>query len=61
MSEDTAVVVLLLLFVVLILTKRVIPWWIYERSVEKLRQYQDAQPKLLDVIRELMDLITKGK
>jgi hypothetical protein len=46
---------LLLLFIVGILTKRFVPWWVYEEVVEELRKYEDDAPQLLDAVQELTD------
>lgn len=61
MKEDVVVVFVLLGFVVLILTRRIIPWWVYERSWERLKQYQDNESKILKLITELLEIIDKKK
>ena len=48
---------LLMLFILGILTKRFVPWWIHEEALEKLKEYEDAAPALLDEVSTLIDLI----
>lgn len=57
MAGDLDAASLLLLFIVGILTKRFVPWWIYEEALEKLEQYESTAPALLDDIGELIDLM----
>ena len=48
---------LLMAFIIGILTKRFVPWWIHEEALEKLAQYEDAAPALLEEVTRLIDTI----
>lgn len=48
---------ILFLFIIGILTKRFVPWWIHEEALEKLAEYEDAAPALLDEVSRLIDAI----
>jgi hypothetical protein len=48
---------LLMLFIIGILTKRFVPWWVHEEALDKLAQYEDAAPALLDEVTRLIDTI----
>ena len=52
---------LLMLFIVGILTKRFVPWWVHEEVLEKLEQYEEAAPALLEVVDQLNDLLNDPK
>jgi hypothetical protein len=51
---------LLLLFIVGILTKRFVPWWIHEEVLDKLHEYEDAAPQLVEQVTDLIDLLNGG-
>lgn len=56
-GNDAAVITLLLLFITGILTKRIVPWWVHDDALEKLKAYEDAAPKLITEIQHLMDVL----
>lgn len=55
LGTDSQTIILLLLFITGILTKRIVPWWIHNEALEKLKAYEDAAPKLITEIQTLMD------
>lgn len=57
LNGDLDAASLLLLFIIGILTKRFVPWWIHEEVLEKLKEYEDAAPELLDEITTLIETI----
>jgi hypothetical protein len=57
LSGDLDSASLLMLFIVGILTKRFVPWWIHEEVVEKLQEYEDAAPALLEEVSILVEQI----
>ena len=58
-GNSAAIVTMLLLFIAGLLTKRFVPWWVYEDVLKKLNEYQDAAPSLISEIRRLMILLDK--
>lgn len=56
-GNSSAVIVMLLLFIAGLLTKRFVPWWVYEDVLKKLKEYEDAAPSLISEIRRLMILL----
>jgi hypothetical protein len=55
LGNDNQVVILLLLFITALLTKRIVPWWVHNEALEKLKAYEDAAPKLITEIQNLME------
>ena len=60
-SGDLNTTTLLLLFILGILTKRFVPWWVHEEALEKLEQYEQSAPELLDEIGTLIDILNDPK
>lgn len=58
-GNDTAVITMLLLFITALLTKRVVPWYVHEEALNKLKKYEDAAPGLISEVNRLMDVIDK--
>jgi hypothetical protein len=56
-GNDTAVITMLLLFITGLLTKRFVPWWVYEDVVKKLKEYEEAAPELITEVQRLMTLL----
>lgn len=56
-TEDASVVFLLTTFIVLLLTKRIVPWWMYEDAIDKLKKYEEAAPGLVDRVDKLSETI----
>ena len=56
-SGDNEIVMLLLLFITMLLTKRIVPWWLYEETLKKLKEYEEAAPELITETRRLMELL----
>lgn len=61
LDSDLSVVILLLAFITGLLTKRIIPWWVHDDALEKLKAYEDAAPKLISEIQNLMDMLHEGE
>ena len=57
LNGDLDVVTLLFLFITGLLTKRFVPWWVYEDVLEKLKAYEDAAPELITDVRRLIALV----
>lgn len=57
LSGELSVTTLLLLFIIAILTKRFVPWWVYDSLVAELEIYKKQAPALIDDIQELFSLI----
>lgn len=53
-GNDTAVITMLLLFITALLTKRVVPWWVYEDVLRQLQEYEEAAPELITEVKRLM-------
>lgn len=45
--------VLLLLIILAFVTKRIVPWWVYDTMEQKLREHEAAAPALVDAVEEL--------
>lgn len=58
-GNDTAVITMLLLFITAILTKRIVPWWVYEDVVKQLKEYEEAAPELITEVQQLITLLNK--
>lgn len=54
-SGELTTTTLLLLFVISLLTKRFVPWWIYEAMEERLKFYEKEAPSLIDEVQTLLD------
>lgn len=59
-SGDNEIVLMLLMFITGLLTKRFVPWWVYEDVLKKLKEYEEAAPELIAETRRLMALIDKN-
>jgi hypothetical protein len=57
LTEDTSVITLLILFIICLLTKRIVPWWIYDEVVKKLDDYEKSAPGLVDEVARLVEII----
>ena len=57
LNGDLNTTSLLLLFILGILTKRFVPWWVHEDALDKLEQYEQSAPELLDAIDTLTDVL----
>lgn len=57
LQGDLNTITLLAAIIVGIFTKRIIPWWIHDEVVQKLKAYEEAAPELITQIRGLMDII----
>jgi hypothetical protein len=55
LGGDMTTDVLLMLFILGLLTKRFVPWWVYEDMVEKLREYEEVAPSLIDAVERLIE------
>jgi hypothetical protein len=55
-GNDTAVITLLLLFITALLTKRIVPWYVHQEALDKLKKYEDAAPGLIENMNRLMEL-----
>lgn len=55
-GNDTAVITLLLLFITALLTKRIVPWYVHQEALDKLKKYEDAAPGLIENIQRLMEI-----
>lgn len=60
-SGDLNTTTLLMLFILGILTKRFVPWWVHEEALEKLEQYEESAPELLDSIEILIGALNDPK
>lgn len=58
-GNDTAVITMLLLFITGILTKRIVPWYVHEEALTKLKKYEDAAPGLITEVNRLMEVLDK--
>ena len=58
-GNDTAVITMLLLFITGLLTKRFVPWWVYEDVVRQLKEYEEAAPELIAEVKRLITLMEK--
>lgn len=56
-GKDTAVITMLLLFVTALLTKRVVPWYVYEDVLRKLTAYEELAPSLKAEIDRLIQIV----
>lgn len=54
LSGDTSTT-MLLLFILGLLTKRIVPWYVHEEVVEKLKKYEEQAPEMV----EQMELVIK--
>lgn len=61
LSGDLSVTTLLLLFIIAVLTKRFVPWWVYDSLVAELKVYKEQTPDLLDEIQHLFEVIKEEK
>lgn len=57
LSGDLNVTTLLILFIVALLTKRFVPWWVYEAMEERLRLYEEEAPELIKEVKELLNAV----
>lgn len=57
LSGELGVSTLLLLFIIGLLTKRFVPWWVYDALVEELNMYKKEAPALLEEVRELLTML----
>lgn len=55
-GNDTAVITLLLLFITALLTKRIVPWYVHQEALDKLKKYEDAAPELIENMNRLMEM-----
>ena len=53
LSPEGLCVTLLVLFI----TKRIVPYWIHDEALERLKRYEEQTPVLLHEFRELSRLI----
>lgn len=53
LSGELSVTTLLLLFIIAILTKRFVPWWVYDALVAELKVYKEQAPDLIDEIQNM--------
>lgn len=60
LSGDLSVVTLLLLFILGILTKRFVPWWVYEQTLDELKAYEEDAPKLINKVDALIEEVQRG-
>lgn len=60
-SQDVSVVALLGAFIVGLLTKRFVPWWVYEEALKKLREYEETAPELIDEMQKMMAILEDPK
>lgn len=49
--------VLLLLVILAFVTKRIVPWWVYETMEQKLKEHEAAAPALVDAVDELLSAL----
>lgn len=61
LSGELSVTTLLLLFIIAVLTKRFVPWWVYDSLVAELKVYKEQTPDLLDEIQRLFEVIQDEK
>lgn len=61
LSGELSVTTLLLLFIIAVLTKRFVPWWVYDSMVAELKVYKEQTPDLLDEIQNLFEVIQDEK
>jgi hypothetical protein len=57
LSKDVGVTSLLIFFIVGLLTKRFVPWWIYEEVLNKLKEYEQAAPALIEEMQKTMAMV----
>ena len=57
LGGELGVTTLLLLFIIGLLTKRFVPWWVYDAIVEELNVYQKEAPALLTEVHRLLKLV----
>lgn len=55
LASGSSTISLLLLFIIGLLTRRFVPWWVYEDALKKLEEYEREGPKLLEELRTLLD------
>ncbi len=53
-AGDLNSVSLLMLFIIGLLTKRFVPWWVHEDVLDRLYEYEEATPALIDEFKELI-------
>lgn len=59
-SGDNEIVLMLLMFITGLLTKRFVPWWVYEDVLKKLEEYEKAAPELITETKRLMELLSNS-
>lgn len=57
LSGDLSAASLMFLFIVGLLTRRFVPWWVYEDVLTKLEEYEEAAPELLEQVDTLIDML----
>ena len=55
LTGDLSTTSLLILFILGLLTKRFVPWWIYEDMQEKLDLYEKEAPALIQDVKNLLE------
>ena len=57
LSQDLSVTTLLAIFIVGLFTKRFVPWWIHEEVLNKLKEYEETAPQLVDEMQKVLTLL----
>lgn len=57
LGGELGVTTILLLFILGLLTKRFVPWWVYEALVEELKVYKNEAPELIREVQRLLALV----
>lgn len=57
LGGELGVTSLLLLFIIGLLTKRFVPWWVYDAIVEELNVYKEEAPEFLREVHRLLELV----
>lgn len=57
LGGDASAASLLLIFIIMLLTKRVVPWYVHQEVLDKLAKYESTAPDLISEINALMDIV----
>lgn len=52
---------LLLLIILGFVTKRIVPWWVYETMEQKLKEHEATAPALIEAVEELIEAIDESQ